>query len=36
MDPAQFEHRPLVQRLKENLALAVMRIALAVQGKYYL
>jgi cardiolipin synthase len=36
MDPAQFEHRPLVQRLKENLALAVMRIALAVQGKNYL
>ncbi|MES3004340.1 MAG: cardiolipin synthase ClsB [Pseudomonadota bacterium] len=36
MDPAQFEHRPLVQRLKENLALVLMRVALAVQGKNYL
>ncbi len=36
MDPAQFALRPLRQRVLENLALAVMRLALAVQGKRYL
>lgn len=36
MDAAQFALRPWRQRLLENLALAVMRLALAVQGKRYL
>jgi cardiolipin synthase len=36
MDPAAFEGRPPLQRAKEWLALALMRIALAVQGKKYL
>jgi cardiolipin synthase len=35
MDPAQYAHRPWVQRCKERLALAVMRLALFVQGKRY-
>jgi cardiolipin synthase len=36
MAAAEFERRPPVQRAKEWLALVVMRIALAVQGKKYL
>ncbi|HYF41350.1 MAG TPA: cardiolipin synthase ClsB [Ramlibacter sp.] len=36
MDPALFASRPLRQRALENVALAVMRLALAVQGKRYL
>ena len=36
MDPAEFAGRPFLQRAKERLALVVMRLALAVQGKRYL
>jgi len=36
MEPAEYEHRPWPQRLRERLALVVMRLALAVQGKRYL
>jgi len=36
MDPAEYEHRPWRQRLMEGVALALMRLALAVQGKKYL
>jgi cardiolipin synthase len=36
MDPAQFALRPLRQRALEMVALAVMRLALAIQGKRYL
>jgi cardiolipin synthase len=36
MDAAAYERRPGWQRLKEQLAHVVMRIALAVQGKKYL
>ena len=36
MDPAEFEHRPFRQRFMEGVALALMRLALAVQGKKYL
>ncbi|AEG94221.1 cardiolipin synthase ClsB [Ramlibacter tataouinensis] len=36
MDPAQYGTRPLRQRVLEGLALGVMRLALAVQGKRYL
>ena len=33
MDPALFERRPWRERLLEHVALAIMRLALAVQGK---
>ena len=33
MDPAEYARRPWRERLRERLALAVMRLALAVQGK---
>jgi cardiolipin synthase A/B len=36
MDPAQFQNRPWRQRIMEGIALATMRLALAVQGKKYL
>jgi len=36
MDPAAFEQRPPLQRLKERLALIVMRVLLVIQGKKYL
>ncbi|HET8746017.1 MAG TPA: cardiolipin synthase ClsB [Ramlibacter sp.] len=36
MDPAAYERRPPLQRLKERLALVVMRTLLAIQGKKYL
>lgn len=36
MDPAAYEARPPLMRVKEWLALVVMRILLAVQGKKYL
>jgi cardiolipin synthase A/B len=36
MDPAQFQNRPWRQRIMEGIALAAMRLALAVQGKKYL
>lgn len=36
MDAAQFAARPLRQRVLENIALGVMRLLLAVQGKRYL
>jgi cardiolipin synthase A/B len=36
MDPEGFLHRPLRQRFMEAVALALMRLALAVQGKKYL
>jgi cardiolipin synthase len=36
MDPAQYEHRSVWERLKEQLALIVMRLALLVHGKEYL
>jgi len=36
MDPAAYERRPPLQRLKERLALVVMRVLLAIQGKKYL
>jgi cardiolipin synthase len=36
MNPAEYGHRPWRQRLMEHVALAVMRLALAVQGKKYL
>ena len=36
MDPAEYSHRPLRQRFMEGVALALMRLALAVQGKKYL
>jgi cardiolipin synthase len=36
MDPAAYEQRPPLQRLKERLALVVMRILLMIQGKKYL
>lgn len=36
MEPADYARRPWLQRVKERLALVVMRIALAVQGKKYL
>jgi cardiolipin synthase A/B len=36
MDPREFESRPLRQRFMEGVALALMRLALAVQGKKYL
>jgi cardiolipin synthase len=36
MDPEDFRHRPLRQRFMEGVALALMRLALAIQGKKYL
>jgi cardiolipin synthase A/B len=36
MDPEDFRNRPLRQRFMEGIALALMRLALAVQGKNYL
>jgi len=36
MDPAEFQNRPWRQRFMEGVALAAMRLALAVQGKKYL
>jgi cardiolipin synthase A/B len=36
MDVAEFQNRPLRQRLMEGIALVAMRLALAVQGKKYL
>ena len=36
MNADEYENRPLRQRAKECLALALMRLALAVQGKKYL
>jgi cardiolipin synthase A/B len=36
MDPAAYERRPPLQRAKERLALVVMRMLLAIQGKKYL
>jgi cardiolipin synthase len=36
MDPTQYEHRSRATRAKEWLALGLMRIALAIQGKTYL
>ena len=36
IDAAEYENRPRLQRAKEWLALGLMRIALAVQGKKYL
>ena len=36
LDATEYENRPRVQRAKEWLAWAIMRIALAVQGKRYL
>jgi cardiolipin synthase len=36
VDPADYASRPWHQRVRENLALGLMRIALAVQGKSYL
>jgi cardiolipin synthase len=36
LDAAEYENRPRVQRAKEWLASAIMRVALAVQGKRYL
>ena len=36
MDPADYLNRPLGQRFKEGVALALMRLALAIQGKKYL
>ncbi|HEY0823560.1 MAG TPA: cardiolipin synthase ClsB [Ramlibacter sp.] len=36
MDPAAYEKRPPLQRVKERLALVVMRVLLIIQGKKYL
>jgi cardiolipin synthase A/B len=36
MDPEDYRNRPLRQRLMEGVALALMRLALAIQGKNYL
>jgi cardiolipin synthase A/B len=36
MEPAEYGNRPLRQRFMEGVALALMRLALAVQGKKYL
>jgi cardiolipin synthase A/B len=36
MDPAAFAQRPPLQRVKERLALIVMRLLLIIQGKKYL
>jgi cardiolipin synthase A/B len=36
MDPVAHEQRPSLQRVKERLALVVMRLLLMIQGKKYL
>ncbi|MDB5874260.1 MAG: cardiolipin synthetase (Cardiolipin synthase)-like protein, partial [Ramlibacter sp.] len=36
MQPAEYQNRPLRQRIMEGVALALMRLALAIQGKNYL
>jgi cardiolipin synthase len=36
MDPAGYERRSVLQRCKERLALVLMRLLLAIQGKKYL
>ena len=36
MQPAEYQNRPLRQRFMEGIALGLMRMALAVQGKKYL
>ena len=36
MDAAQYERRPPLQRAKERLALVLMRLLIAIQGKKYL
>jgi len=36
MQPAEYQNRPLRQRFMEGVALVLMRLALAVQGKKYL
>jgi cardiolipin synthase len=36
MNPDEFRNRPLRQRFKENLALGLMRLGLAIQGKKYM
>ncbi len=36
MDPLEFGRRPLRSRVMEHIALALMRVALAIQGKNYL
>ena len=36
MDAAQFENRPLHERIKERIALVLMRLALMLHGKEYL
>jgi len=36
MNADDFRHRPLRQRFMEGIALALMRLALAIQGKNYL
>jgi cardiolipin synthase len=36
MDPAAYEQRSMAQRVKERLALGVMRVLLMIQGKKYL
>jgi len=36
MDAAEYENRPPLARAKEWLALVLMRLALAIQGKKYL
>ena len=36
MEAGEYQNRPLRQRFMEGLALALMRLALAVQGKKYL
>ena len=36
MSPEEYGKRPLRQRVMEHVALALMRLALAIQGKKYL
>jgi cardiolipin synthase A/B len=36
MNPDEYSQRPLRQRFMENVALALMRLALMIQGKKYL
>jgi len=36
MNPDEYSHRPLRERFMENVALALMRLALMIQGKKYL
>lgn len=35
LDPAQFAHRPLWQRLKDRLAFGLMRLTLFLSGRDY-